>query len=59
MLADRLIHDQVERAQKEEEMFILRREMSGLRHQGDNAQQQLDKANEEIKELKRVSYDRY
>ncbi|XP_077505447.1 ecotropic viral integration site 5 isoform X1 [Amblyomma americanum] len=50
-LADRLIQGQVVRAQEAEDNYIIKRELAALRQQELTVQQELQKANNQIKEL--------
>ncbi|XP_023932513.1 EVI5-like protein isoform X1 [Lingula anatina] len=52
-LADRLIHNQVTKAQEAEEMFILKRDMSGMRTQNEELKKQLEEAQNTIKQLQK------
>ncbi|KAH9360599.1 hypothetical protein HPB48_008659 [Haemaphysalis longicornis] len=50
-LADRLIQGQVVRAQEAEDNYIIKRELAALRQQELTVQQELQKANNQIKEM--------
>lgn len=50
-LADRLIQGQVVRAQEAEDNYIIKRELAALRQQELSVQQELERANNQIKEL--------
>ncbi|KAI0213673.1 EVI5-like protein [Lamellibrachia satsuma] len=54
-LADRLIHDQVRYAKQEEEVFILKRDLSCTRQTNEKATQKLNEARAEYEELKQTS----
>jgi predicted RNase H-like nuclease (RuvC/YqgF family) len=51
-LADRLVSDQVTRAQEAEEMFAVRRELSALKTQNEGFMLGLEEANYVIRQLK-------
>ena len=51
-LADRLIQDQVIRAQKEEEIYVLRRDLSTQKQQYKELQQLYDNTISELREFK-------
>ena len=51
-LADRLIQDQVIRAQKEEEIYVLRRDLSTQKQQYSELQQLYDSTVSELREFK-------
>ncbi|XP_064649192.1 EVI5-like protein isoform X2 [Lineus longissimus] len=54
-LADRLVQDQVTRAQEAEEMFAVRRDLAGLKTQNECFSQGLEEANHVIRQLKQQS----
>ena len=55
-LADRLIHDQVRYARQEEEVFILKNDLSCTRHTSQAATQKLNESRAEYEQLKEVGH---
>ena len=53
-LADRLIQDQVKYAQQEEEIYVLRRDLSAARQRDHSSNQRLREATAQLEQYRRV-----